>query len=826
MARLGEFEVHPAADAYPLIDGEEFAKLVDSVKRNGLREPIIVNHDRTVLIDGRNRYRACEQAGVDPVFEALGAHYDELKILNLIVDRNERRRDLNAGQRAMVALALEPMFAAAAKAEEAARKIERPSNQYIAQSSATVADLPPQNIWVEPQEPAERKSRERAAKAVGASGRAVQQAKAVVRDAPDLAAKVRSGELALDRADRERKARLAAMPKPDPVPSKPGPVMLTLRTHTGDEVPYPQPAAKATFNESKGDGISWAAWSWNPVTGCLHGCNYCLAPDTPVLMADMTWRPIGELRVGDELVGFDEESPQNVERRWRTSTVEATWRTRKTAHRIVFDDGREVVASADHQWLCSRNRWRTTAQLAPGSRVRAPFPVEPIAQDEDYQAGYIAGVTLGDGTFRWDPSWRSDKLGFPQSYWRVAVLETDRVILDRLREFLGNAGVDVEVRPFSHSGPKPMAKVETRRLADMPVIDKLCRERASDTWWAGWLAGMFDAEGSTSGGSLRISQKDAAVLDAVAAAGARFGFTFKVETWDSGACSTARLVGDVVEKARFAAMIRPALARKGPGLDGRKVRTSEAVVVSVTASVEVEMVDITTSTRTFVAEGLLTHNCYAREIATAERFKAAYPAGFTPLFHHERLDAPANTVIPAAHRDDPDYQRVFVCSMADLYGRWVPGEWIDQVHASMCANPRWQYITLTKFPARYVGLDMPPGAWVGTSVDEQKRVRIAEDAFRQIDGVKVRWLSLEPLREPLEFTDLSMFDWVVIGAQTETRQPGGVTPAFAPPFEWVARIVAQAREAGCRVHLKPNLLGAVSGQRPGMALPDEYPELS
>ena len=211
--------------------------------------------------------------------------------------------------------------------------------------------------------------------------------------------------------------------------------------------------------------------------------------------------------------------------------------------------------------------------------------------------------------------------------------------------------------------------------------------------------------------------------------------------------------------------------------------------------------------------------CYARELATSERLKTAYPAGFTPLFHEQRLDAPANTVIPAEHRDDPAWRRVFVCSMADLYGRWVPQEWIDSVHASMLASPQWQYILLTKFPARYVGLDMPPGAWVGTSVDEQKRVRIAENAFREIDGAAVKWLSLEPLKEPLEFTDLSMFDWVVIGAQTETRQPDGTVPGFAPPFEWVARIVLQAREAGCRVHLKPNLING----RPGMQIPDEYP---
>lgn len=211
--------------------------------------------------------------------------------------------------------------------------------------------------------------------------------------------------------------------------------------------------------------------------------------------------------------------------------------------------------------------------------------------------------------------------------------------------------------------------------------------------------------------------------------------------------------------------------------------------------------------------------CYAREIATSDRFKDAYPAGFTPLFHPERLDAPRNTTIPVKHQNDPSYRRVFVCSMADLYGQWVPEEWINQVHASMLASPEWEYLLLTKFPSRYTRLQLPANAWVGTSVDEQARVRIAEDAFRKIEGVKVKWLSLEPLRTPLKFTDLSMFDWVVIGAQTATRQPDGSVEAFSPPWEWVIDITKQALDAGCKVHWKPNLR-----EHPGMIWPDQYPD--
>lgn len=211
--------------------------------------------------------------------------------------------------------------------------------------------------------------------------------------------------------------------------------------------------------------------------------------------------------------------------------------------------------------------------------------------------------------------------------------------------------------------------------------------------------------------------------------------------------------------------------------------------------------------------------CYAREIATSQRASAGFPVGFIPLFHSERLDAPANTRIPVKHQDDPAYWRVFVCSMADLYGQWVPDPWIQQVHDSMLASPEWEYLLLTKFPSRYTRLQLPPNAWVGTSVDEQSRVRIAEDAFRKIEGVKHKWLSLEPLRTPLKFNDLSMFDWVVIGAQTETRQPNGVVEAFSPPWQWVIEITKQALDAGCKVHWKPNLR-----ERPGMVWPDEYPE--
>jgi protein gp37 len=213
--------------------------------------------------------------------------------------------------------------------------------------------------------------------------------------------------------------------------------------------------------------------------------------------------------------------------------------------------------------------------------------------------------------------------------------------------------------------------------------------------------------------------------------------------------------------------------------------------------------------------------CYARELANLPSFKAAYPAGFDPVFHHQRLDAPKNTKIPASA--DARDGRVFVCSMADLFGEWVPQEWIDAVYASMLEAPDWRYLTLTKFPQRYRRANVPPHLWAGASIDRQNRVSLTEKAMRDLP-VAVRWLSLEPLLEPIRFNEIGIFDWIVVGSQTGTNQPEGYHKAFAPPFEWVMDLVTQARAAGVAVYLKPNLLGAVGEQSPGMRLIQEIPE--
>ena len=107
-------------------------------------------------------------------------------------------------------------------------------------------------------------------------------------------------------------------------------------------------------------------WTINPYRGCSHACVYCLAGDTPILMADGSTLPLADLEVGDAICGTVAEGD---ERPLVVTEVLAQWSTVKPAFRVVLDDGIDLVASGDHRFLTDHG-W---AYVAPGPDVgRAP----------------------------------------------------------------------------------------------------------------------------------------------------------------------------------------------------------------------------------------------------------------------------------------------------------------------------------------------------------------------------------------------------------------------------------------------------------------------
>jgi hypothetical protein len=115
-------QVHEYAKLFPPLPPEEFSQLVADIKENGLHQPIKLHEDK--VLDGVNRDRACDKAGVKPVYEKFNGGDP----LAYVISQNIRRRHLTPSQRAMLGLELEKRFAAEAKARRGQPAVDKLTN--------------------------------------------------------------------------------------------------------------------------------------------------------------------------------------------------------------------------------------------------------------------------------------------------------------------------------------------------------------------------------------------------------------------------------------------------------------------------------------------------------------------------------------------------------------------------------------------------------------------------------------------------------------------------------------------------------------------------
>jgi len=138
--------------------------------------------------------------------------------------------------------------------------------------------------------------------------------------------------------------------------------------------------------------------------------------------------------------------------------------------------------------------------------------------------------------------------------------------------------------------------------------------------------------------------------------------------------------------------------------------------------------------------------------------------------------------------------RIFVGSNHDIFGEWIPKEWIDWIIHRTIDDQQITFQFLTKNPKRYEEFTFPDNCWLGTTIDTQKR---ADQNPRLMSGIKnLQFISFEPLLEEIEL-DLRDVGWVIIGANSN---PG----AEKPKKEWPDKLIAQARQHNIPVWMKDN----------------------
>lgn len=359
-------------------------------------------------------------------------------------------------------------------------------------------------------------------------------------------------------ADGDRVARLPAIASPALVEGRtlyPGTVVEEL----------PRNILKSGSNSSKiGGMVLKGRWKGMPIytltleerATCPTSCGHwrsCLVPETPVLCADLLWRPLGSLKAGDLIVGFDEERVDGS-RKTRPSAVEAVRVVKKRCVKITTDRG-TVICTLDHQWLAKGNslaggrardwrvyNWREAADLRSGDEIA--HIISPWAPDTSYEAGRIRGFVEGEGCISTHMNG-----GFPKCEMSWAQLPGQ-------------------------------------------LMDEICRA---------------------------VSDKGFGV--------SRWGVVSGVNDSD---VDHARIVGGWRESVRFVGTFRPTrilqnAAEIAFNRDISQGSNAAATVIEFEDVGERDVVEIATTTKTFIANGLAAHNCFGNKMQFAQRMSHKHP---------------------------------------------------------------------------------------------------------------------------------------------------------------------------------------------------------
>ncbi|HEX5811549.1 MAG TPA: intein-containing Rv2578c family radical SAM protein [Pseudonocardia sp.] len=440
-------------------------------------------------------------------------------------------------------------------------------------------------------------------------------------------------------------------------------LLRTVRVPEFAGVTFHEVEAKSALNRVPGDSPVPFRWTVNPYRGCGHACVYCLDGATRVLLADGRTRPLSDVRPGDAVLGTEVDAVGV--RRYVPTPVLAHWSTTKPAHRVTLADGTTLVASGEHRFLTARG-WRHVApgwcragrrrRLRRGDVLLGPGALPAArAQTASYRQGYLHGLVRADQAGRMRVRDGRIDQAFP----------SERLELEALGRAHHLLAVEVADHVRSHAPASP----EPAPRAGSPVRRRLIRvgatgpdgttardaERAvravpppgivpggvglrrppdpDDDWCAGLLGGMADAAGTTTAGVLRLSTVDEELVGLATGALHRLGFSFVVEKVEAATAAGARctpraerrspsvrhlrLEGGSRELLRFLTVAAPAVSRLRGLADAAVGGDPGLEVVDISpAGAPVPMFDITTGTGDFVAEGVVSHNCFARNTHT------------------------------------------------------------------------------------------------------------------------------------------------------------------------------------------------------------------
>lgn len=176
----------------------------------------------------------------------------------------------------------------------------------------------------------------------------------------------------------------------------------------------------------------------------------CLEKHTKILKSDLTWVEAGTLKVGDKLVGFEEEHSSNKPRQIKEAIVTENTLVKEKCLKVTLNDGTSIIATPEHKWLKLSEKgrdyqWCETRHLKVGQRIERFL--NPWTQDTSYEAGWLSGFISGEGTLK-----GSNYRGSSGSVSSIDFCQRPTKVLDQALEYCNKLSIDIAPPRFKKGG--------------------------------------------------------------------------------------------------------------------------------------------------------------------------------------------------------------------------------------------------------------------------------------------------------------------------------------------------------------------------------------
>lgn len=516
--------------------------------------------------------------------------------------------------------------------------------------------------------------------------------------------------------------------------------------------------------------IEWTDWRLNAIRGiCKMGCEYCVSGDILILMADCSWKQMKDIQIGDKIIGIGDQLKKGRKwKRFQITEIKNKWERIAEAVELIIDNGIQmfpIVCSLDHKWLTADHRtWRKTNILNFNSKLAAlNTHAEYFPISNEYKKGYLAGIIDGDATMG---VYKDKRIGREKSkIYSFRLAMKDEEAINRTENYMKDFGIITNRFIFKYQHGSLMA-IRLAAKSKWMALKQITQFKNNKEFLRGYLGGMYDAEGSLGKDTqriIRISNYAESNLRKIILALDKWKFRYVRES------KGIRLFGGRNSHVRFINIADPVIERKRNVLKGLVLK-GRAKMISIKKWGTCPLFDIETGTGNFIANGLISHNCYAKK-----------------MYRRFKWDPTVRLVMSEFDTLPEKPIKIFLCSTHELFGNWIPYAWIDKILHRIEDFPQHTFQILTKCPERANKFNFPRNVWMGMTITGKEPESKQEGMFRSLLKIKakIRFVSFEPLLAKPAELPWEIFDWLIIGGQTQ--------PTKIPDMHWIESIICPSK---------------------------------